>query len=105
MCLEKRSLIKKWAVQIGEKVSHRDLEWFKPLLKRPQECQGCINDQEDPWINAMVCFCANIQPKLNKLQKTSKIVKKRLFFGDFSNPLQSRLNITMGLILGSFRSF
>ena len=40
MCLEKRSLIKKWAVQIREKVIHRNLEWFKPLLKRPRGARG-----------------------------------------------------------------
>ena len=40
MCLEKRSLIKKWAVQIREKVLHRNLEWFKPLLKHPQGARG-----------------------------------------------------------------
>ena len=76
MCLEKRSLIKKWAVQIRENVTHRDLEWFKPLLKRPQGCQGCLNDREDPRINPMVRFCANIQPKLNKLEINLKNLQK-----------------------------
>ena len=47
----------------------------------------------------MVDFCTKIQPKLNKLQKktqkSTKIVKKRLFFGDFSNLIQFRLNINI----------
>ena len=40
---------------------------------RPQECQGCQKTRKDQRINILMCFCANIQPKLNKLWKTVTI--------------------------------
>ena len=53
---------------------------ISPLLKRPQGCQGCQNDREDPRINPMVRFCASFQPKMNEIRK---ITKKQYFFHDF----------------------
>ena len=41
------------------------------LWTRPQGCQGGQKTGKDQRINKLMCFCANIQPKLNKLRKTS----------------------------------
>ena len=86
---------------------------ISPLLNRPQGCQGCQNDREDPRINPTVRFCANIQSRLKKIRK---IIKKQYFFHDFLHIFEVFRNFfnfgsilaqkrTIGLILGSFRSF
>ena len=38
--------------------------------------QGCQKNRKELRITIVICFCANIQPKIHKLQKTSRIGKK-----------------------------
>ena len=53
---------------------------ISPLLNRPQGCQGCQKNRKDLRITTMTRFAANIQLKLNELQK---ITKKPAYFDDF----------------------
>ena len=49
-------------------------------MDAPPGVPGVSKNQKDKRINNLVCFCANIQPKLNKLWKT---VRKQSFLIDF----------------------
>ena len=72
-------LITHWDFELFSS-SNQNLQWrfrFKPLLKRPQECQGCQKNRKDLRFLILVRFCANIKPKLKKLKKTFKINKIR----------------------------
>ena len=68
---------------------------FTQLLMRPQGSQGCQNC----FLQIkLLSFCAKIDPKLQKLQKTFKIDKKNcqktMFSYTFLNIPQFRLNIS-----------
>ena len=55
--------------------------------KRPQGCQVCQKNWKDLRFLTLVCFCANIQLKLKKLQKSFKINKKhQKMTGFFDTP-------------------
>ena len=41
-----------------------------PLLNHPQGCQGCQKNRKDLRFHTLMCFAANIQPKLKKLRNT-----------------------------------
>jgi hypothetical protein len=89
------------------------LRSFKPLLKRPQGCQGCQKNQKDLRITTTIRFCANSQPKLTRCRKTSKINKKIVKKWRFLVIFQIFLNFglilvqkrTMVVILRFFRFF
>merc|ERR1739836_180220 len=49
---------------------------FPPLLTRPQGPQGCQMKQNDSLNMPLEVWCAKIDPKLNKLEKTIKNEKK-----------------------------
>ena len=53
---------------------------ISPLLNRPQGCQGYQKNRKDLRITTMICFAANIKPKL---KKTQNIIKKPAYFDDF----------------------
>ena len=48
---------------------------FSPLLTRPQGPQGCQMKQNHSLNMPLEVWCAKIDPKLNKLEKTIKIEK------------------------------
>ena len=49
---------------------------FSPLLTRPQGPQGCQMKRNHSLNMPLEVWCAKIDPKLNKLEKTIKIEKK-----------------------------
>ena len=69
--------------------SHWDFELFSssnhisPLLNHPQGCQGCQKNRKDLRFHTQVRFCANIQPKLNELQKYLQIQQKSSKYAGF----------------------
>ena len=46
-------------------------------------CQGCQKNQKDLIFLTLVCFCANIQPKWNKLNKNRQNQQKWLKYAGF----------------------
>ena len=48
---------------------------FSPLLTRPQGPQGCQMKRNHSLTMLLEVWCAKIDPKLNKLEKTIKIEK------------------------------
>ena len=48
---------------------------FSPLLTRPQGPQGCQMKRKNSLNMPLEVWCAKIDPKLNKLEKTIKIEK------------------------------
>ena len=48
---------------------------FSPLLTRPQGPQGCQMKRNHSLNMPLEVWCAKIDPKLNKLEKTIKIEK------------------------------
>ena len=69
------SLIKK-QIQNYQTPEFFELRLFKPLLNRPQGCQGRQKNRKDLRITTMIRFCISFQPKLKKFRKTFKINKK-----------------------------
>ena len=61
---------------------------FIPLLTHPQGSQGCQKMHQDPLNSNLEVWCANMDPKLKKLQKTVKIETK------LSKIMQFRVHIS-----------
>ena len=64
------------------------------LVVHPQGCLGCQKIHKNILQMNLLTYCANIQPLLKKLQKTSKSHQKRVIFGRTSQFCQVQLNIS-----------
>ena len=70
----------KWGQATLYHTAGSDTFLFKSIWTRPQGCQGCQKNQKGTRINTLMCFCAYIQPKMNKLRKN--LIKSRKSFCD-----------------------
>ena len=61
---------KPWLPYVGLHTRKLGQEKSKSIWTRPQGCQRCQKNQNCTTKNMLMCFSTNIQPKLNKLQKT-----------------------------------
>ena len=90
--------------------SHWDLELFSGsnhYLSAPRSARGVKmtgrTQESIPWYVFAPIFSLN-WVRFKKLQKSTKIVKKWLFFGDFLNLTQFRLNISAKTGSGDLRT-